>query len=141
MTSPTEVAVIFWRWFWIAAAVLALLVGLIIGGWQLGWWFTAQNATRGAENTQNGYANQTTLRQQITAQLAQVYTLTAEIAAHPDLAAAVKPQRAAIAAIICSDTAQITGTPLPAQQAAWVTVNCTAGIVSPASTYYQAGQP
>ena len=126
MYTPTEVATAFWRWFWIGAAGLALLTGLIIGGWQLGWWFQAQNATRQAENTQNGYSNQVTLRQQVTAQPG---------AAVP----ALEAQRAAVAAIVCADAAQVTGTPLPAQQAQWAARNCTAGIVSPSSTYYQAG--
>lgn len=141
--TPGGVAVAFWRWFWISAVGLALLVGLIVGGWQLGWWFQAQNATRQAENTQNGYANQTTLRQQVTSQLAQVDTITTQIAAagtDAGLIHALKVQRMAIAGTVCSDAAQITGTPLPQQQAEWVSANCSDSTVSPDSTYYQAGQ-
>lgn len=144
MSGPAEVAVAFWRWFWVGVAALVLLAGLIVGGWQLGWWFQAQNATRQAQNTQNGYSNQTTLRQQVTSQLATVDTITTQIAANQgdtSLVTALDAQRMSVAGIVCSDAAQITGTPLPAQQAEWVSANCADGTVSPQSTYYQAGQP
>lgn len=142
--TPAEVITTFWKWFWVIVGALVLLAALILGGWQAGWWFQAHNATRQAQNTQNGYANQSTLRQQVTSQLAAVYSLTTQIAeskGDQPLIAALGPQRTAIAGIVCSDAAQVTGTPLPAQQAQWVTANCTGGTVSPDSTYYQAGQP
>ena len=50
-------------------------------------------------------------------------------------------QRAAVAGIACSDAAQITGVPLPTQQAQWVTANCSDGTVSPGSNLYVAGAP
>jgi hypothetical protein len=120
---------------------LVFLAAVIVGGWQLGWWFTAQNTTRQAELTQNGYSNQTTLRQQITAQLATVDQITTQIAAHPALAPSLRAQRMGVAGIVCGDAAEITGSPLPAQQAQWAAANCSDGVVSPSSTYYQAGQP
>ncbi len=146
--TPAGVIRDTWRWFpaWVTVAVAVLLLGggVILAGWQFGWWLTAQDATRQAEVTQNGYSNQVTLRQQVTSQLAVVYSLTTQIAeANGDLslAAALKPQRMAVAGIVCSDAAQVSGTPLPAQQAEWVSANCEGGTVSPNSTYYQAGQP
>lgn len=125
----------------VAVVVVALIV---VVGWQIGWWFSAQNATRQAEITQNGYSNQTTLRQQVTAKLADVTSITTQLAEPditPDQAAALKAQRAAIAAIACSDAAQITGPPLPAGQAQWVAANCSDGSVSPSSTLYVTGAP
>lgn len=142
--SAVIAIVAFWRWFWAGIIALAVLAGLTLGGWQAGWWFTAQNTTRQAQNTQNGYANQTALREQVTGKLAEVETITTQIAeagSDTGLVAALKAQRMSIAGTACYDAAQITGTPLPAQQAQWVTANCTAGTVSPHSTYYQAGQP
>jgi hypothetical protein len=142
--TPGDVAVAFWRWFWVGVGALALLAALIVGCWQAGWWFQSHDATRQAENTQNGYSNQTTLRAQITSQLATVDSLTtqiAEAAGDQSLITALKPQRMAVAGIVCGDAAQISGTPLPAQQAQWVSANCSDGTVSPGSTYYQAGQP
>jgi hypothetical protein len=142
--TPAEVAVRFWRWFWVGCVALVLTVALILGGWQAGWWFTAQNATRQAELTQNGYSNQVTLRQQVTSQLATVETITTQIAAagtDQSLITALDAQRMGIAGIVCGDAAQITGTPLPVTQAQWVAANCASGTVSPNSAIYQAGQP
>lgn len=141
--TPGNVANTFWRWFWIGVGALALLSLLIVGGWQAGWWFTNQNINREAHAIRNGYSNQQTLREQITAQIANVDTLTTQIAATKDanLTSALKAQRMAVAGIACQDAAGVTGDPLPAQQAQWVTVNCAAGAVRPGSPYYQAGTP
>jgi len=133
----------FWAWFGTIAFFLLVIAGVVLGGWQAGWWFTQQNATRGAETIQNGYSNQSTLRAQITAQIANTETLTSQIAASsdPDLISALKAQRAGIVGIACQDAAEVTGDPLPPQQAAWVTSNCLAGAIRPGSAYYQAGTP
>ena len=142
--GPGQVMATFWKWAGVGVFGLAVVTGLIIGGWQLGWWFQAQNATRQAQNTQNGYSNQSTLRQQVTAQLATVETITTQRAAagtDQSVTAALRAQRMGIASIVCADAAQISGTPLPAEQAQWVSVNCSAGTVSPSSSFYQAGQP
>jgi hypothetical protein len=136
------------RWFgpvlFAGLAVLATGLILTLVGWQAGWWFASHNATRQYQVTQNGTSNQDTLRGQITTQLANVATITTQIAApdtSPAEVAALKPQRAAIAGIACSDAAQITGVPLPVQQAQWVTVNCSDGSVSPGSSLYVTGAP
>lgn len=148
--DPTPAGVIrgTWKWFpaWVVVLFVACLLigGLTYAGHVFGWWLSAQDATHQAENTQNGYSNQTTLRAQVTSQLAAVETITTQIAAagtDTSLVTALSAQRAGIAAIVCGDAAQISGTPLPAQQAQWVSVNCQDGTVSPGSTYYQAGQP
>lgn len=146
--TPAGVTREMWRWFpaWVNALIIVFVsvAALAVAGHYLGWWLSAQDATHQAQNTQNGYANQSTLRQQVTSQLAQVDAITTQIAeagSDGGLAAALKVQRMAIAGTVCSDAAQVTGTPLPPQQAQWVSANCTAGNVSPSSTYYQAGQP
>lgn len=142
--TPTDVAVTFWRWFWVGVGALALAGGLVYGGHVFGWWLSAQDATHQAQNTQNGYANQTTLRQQVTSQLAQVESITTQIAeagGDQSLVTALKVQRASIAGTVCEDASEISGTPLPSQQAQWVTANCTAGTVSPQSPLYVTGAP
>lgn len=145
--SPKDVYRETGRWFGpalvVGLAVLAVGLVLTLVGWRAGWWFAAQNATRQYQVTQNGTSNQETLRAQVTARLADVTTITAQIAAAKDPAevAALKAQRAAIAGIACSDAAQITGVPLPAQQAQWAAVNCSDGSVSPSSTLYVTGAP
>ena len=142
--TPSEVVTAFWRWFWVGVGALVLIGGLTLAMWQAGWWFTAHNATRQAETIQNGYSNQSTLRSQVTAQIAIVTQVTVQIAAaknDPSEVTALEDQRAAIAGIVCSDAAQITGTPLPADQAEWVSVNCSDGSLSPSSTLYVTGAP
>jgi len=141
--TPGTVMSGFWRWFGVGLFTLLVLAALILGGWAAGWWFTNQNIGREAHAIRNGYSNQQTLREQITAQIANVDTLTTQIAASKDrnLIAALKAQRASIAGIACQDAAGVTGDPLPAQQAQWVTANCAAGVVRPGSRFYQAGTP
>lgn len=141
--TPGTVMSQFWRWFGVSLFALAILAGLILGGWQAGWWFTNQNINRQAHAIRNGYSNQQTLREQITTQIGNVDTLTSQIAATHDgnLIAALKAQRAAVAAIVCQDASEVTGDPLPTSQAQWVSSNCQAGNVRPGSTYYQAGTP
>ncbi len=142
--TPTGATAAIWRWFWITGTSVILLTGaLILGGWQAGWWFTSQNINREAHAIRNGYSNQQTLRDQITAKIGDVDTISTQIAATKDLnlAAALKAQRAAVAGIVCGDAAQVTGDPLQPQQAAWVRLNCLAGNLRPGSAYYQAGTP
>lgn len=136
------------RWFapalTVGIAVIVLGAILTLVGWRIGWWFTAQNATRQYQVIQNGTGNQDTLRAQIASQLANVTTITTQIAEagnDPAEVSALKDQRAAVAGIACSDAAQITGVPLPSQQAQWVSVNCSDGTVSPGSPLYQVGAP
>ncbi len=141
--TPGTVMSGFWRWFGVGLFTLIILAALILTGWQAGWWFAGQNATREAHLIRNGYSNQQTLREQITQQIANIDTLTTQIAATHDrnLISALTAQRAAVAGIACQDAAGVTGDPLPAQQAQWVTVNCAAGAVRPGSRFYQAGTP
>lgn len=146
--SPQDVQRGFFRWLpatiVITVVVVVLGGGLAYAGHAFGWWLSGQDATHQAENSQAGYANQTTLREQVTAKLADIEQMTTQIAAagsNKGLTTAVKAQRAATAGIVCSDAAQISGVPLPAGQAQWVAVNCQDGTVSPHSTYYVPGAP
>lgn len=142
--TPAGVVSAFWRWFWVGIGALVLIAGLILGGWAAGWWFTAQNTTRQAELTQNGYSNQTTLRQQVTSNFATLTSIDVQIAqaaGDPSMITELKTERAATGDTICADAAQVTGTPLPQQQAAWVSANCANGTLSPQSPDYQEGQP
>jgi len=150
MGSQDRAAGIAVGWLFGIIGGLVLIGGLIIGGWQAGWWFSVHNAQRQgqinnieAHNIRNGYSSQQSLREQITTQIGNVDTITTQIAASHDksLISALTAQRAAIAATVCQDASEVTGDPLPAQEAQWATANCQAGNVRPGSAYYQAGTP
>jgi cytochrome c5 len=126
----------------LVAGLAVLVIGLILtlAGWRAGWWFAAQNATRQYQVTQNGTSNQHTLRDQISSKLADVASITVQLATAPaGQQPALKAQRAAIAGIACSDAGQVTGVPLPPDQAQWASRNCSAGTLSPGSPLYANG--
>ena len=126
------------------AVVFVIGVAVTFAGWRVHWWFAAQDATRQYQVTQNGTSNQDTLRAQVTSQLGTVATITTQIAAakgDQSEISALEDQRAAVATIACQDAAQISGVPLPAQQAQWVSINCSDGNVSPRSSLYMIGAP
>jgi hypothetical protein len=142
--TPAEAITAIWRWLPVLLLLLLVSGGLTIAGWQFGWWLTAQSVTRQAELTQNGYANQVTLRQQVTANFTTLTAITVQITANSrdsSLVTALRVQRAATGNQVCADAAQITGTALPASQARCVTANCVDGSLAVASSDYQAGQP
>jgi len=121
----------------VGASVLALVVtcALAFGGWEAGWWFTNQNVNRQSHVLRNSYANQQTLRDQITQNIGTVLAITSQIAEDPGAGAALKAQRAAVVAIVCGDAAQVVGDPLNSEQAGFIAANCLAGSVSPTSQY------
>jgi hypothetical protein len=142
--TPGEVGAGFWRWFWVGAAALALIGALIWAGDEFGWWLSAQNATHQAQNTQNGYSNQATLRAQVTQDFTTLTSLGVQIAAAKGDASMVtelKTEQAATAGKVCAEAVQVAGTPLPAQQAQWTAANCAEGNLSPNSPDYVPGAP
>lgn len=143
--SPAQAISMIWRWLPVLLVSLVVAGGITVAGWQFGWWLSAQSATRQAENAQDGYANQSTLRQQVTSNFTTLTSIGVQIATaaagDPELLPALRVQRAATANQVCADAAQVTGTPLPASQARWVTANCVDGSLAVASADYEAGQP
>lgn len=112
--DPTPAGVIreTWRWFpaWVVLLFVALLLigGVTYAGSQFGWWLSAQNATHQAQNIQNGYSNQTSIRQEITADFATLSQIGTQIAASEGdkpLVTALDTQRAAVAAKACAEAA------------------------------------
>lgn len=119
--------------------VIALLAGLVFGGWALGWWFRGENANREAHVIRQGYSNQQTLREEVTRKIGDVQTISVQIAqlGSTDLTTTqpLHAQRKAIVNIVCKDAEQITGDPLPTDQDQFVTANCKLGSISPDSQY------
>jgi hypothetical protein len=144
--TPTGIIRETWRWFpaWatVTLAALVLVFGVILAGWQFGWWLTDQNAARQAQLTQNGDSSQATLREQVTANFTTITSIGTQIAANSSdasLITALKTQRAATADQICSDAAEVSGIPLPQPQAQWVAANCLDGTLSTNSPDYVNG--
>jgi len=146
--TPAGVTREIWRWFpaWVNALIVAfiLVAGLTVAGHYLGWWLSAQNATRQAQNTQNGYSNQAALREEATRDFTTLTSIGVQIAGaagDPSMVTELKAEQSAVAGKICAEAAQVSGAPLPAQQAQWVTANCTAGTLAPDSPDYEPGAP
>lgn len=124
------------KWYAVIGCVAAVvgaifLVGAIVGLWKLDWWVQGQNANAQSHIIRQGYSNQQTLREQITANLATVQGIDVQIAevgpSDPAAIAPLQAQRHAVASIVCQDADEVTGDPLPADQASWVSANCSLG--------------
>jgi hypothetical protein len=146
--TPAGVTREIWRWFpaWVNALIVIAVLGaaLTYAGHAFGWWLSAQDATHQAQSTQNGYANQTTLRQEVTRDFTTLTSIGVQIAGaagDPSMVTELKTEQAATADKVCAEAAQVSGTPLPAQQAAWADRNCTAGTLSPGSPDFIPGAP
>lgn len=116
-------------------ALVAVIAVVVLGGWLIGWWFTGQNVNRESHVLRNSYANQQTLREQITQNIGNVLSVTTQIAETPSAAAQLKAQRVAIVNIVCGDAAQVAGDPLSPDQASFIKTNCEAGSIRPGSPY------
>jgi hypothetical protein len=148
--SPAEFWVGFWKWAGtgIGLCVLGVVAigALVIGGWQANWWFASHNATRSYQVQQEGVNNQDTTRANITqwfGNLTQenVQLTEAQTAKplNPTLVGQIKIELAAQADDICAAAENISGVPLPADQAKFVTVNCQDGVVISTSPYFIPG--
>ena len=126
--------------FHIAAGITGLVIVIaliVLGGWQIGWWFTNQNVNHESHVLRNSYANQQTLRDQITQNIGTVLSVSTQIAETNDVGvtASLKAQRVAVVNIVCGDAAQLAGDSLAADQAQFISANCQAGSISSASPY------
>ena len=129
----------------IAAVVSFLVIGVIVlVGWQAGWWFQVQNAKRQGQiinieghNIRNGYSNQQTLRDEITANEQNVSQATGELPfVTKDQRGGIELQRKYEVNTICADAAQVTGDPLDSPQASFVNQNCSDGSIKTTSQYW-----
>ena len=112
----------------VATLIVILLIAMItVAGWRAHWWIAQSSANHRAHVTRSGYANQQTLRDQITLKLGDVTDLDSQIIANPSNKAQLIAQRRAIADIVCQDAEQVTGDALPANQVIWVNNNCVMG--------------
>lgn len=123
--------------------VILVLAAVVLGGWWIGWWFKGQNVNRESHLFRNSYANQQTLRDQITQNVGNVLAISTQLAEANSKNAkmALRAQRYAVTQIVCQDADQVAGDPLPSDQGAFVKTNCEAGNVSPSSPFNQGVNP
>lgn len=133
----------FWKWSGVGLFIAALLGGLVVVGWQAGWWFSNQNNNRNYQQTQNGDSNQEALRQQMGSNftlLAQDDVAIAKAQGNPGLTGQYKVEAAATAAQLCDEGTRVnSAVPLDPHIAAWLRLNCSMGVVAPASKYFIPG--
>ena len=91
-----------------------LCIGIIIGGWQLGWWLKSETVNRNAVILQDSYGRQNALVEQVLDDIREVE------------AGNLPPQQViAITAQICDSTAKLTGSiQLPQSAVAFTARNC-----------------
>lgn len=94
----------------LAAFTVIVLAVIIFGGWQLGWWFRAQNVNRSAAINRSSLAFQQAKVDELTRKQADLKALqaTASTTQDADQKAQLDAQAAAITSIICADYAQVT---------------------------------
>lgn len=145
----TPAGVIAGTWRWLPAVVVVMVVTIALGGaltlvmWAGGWWFASHDATRQAQVTQNGYSNQTTLRQEANTDFATITSIGVQLAQDkddPSMTTELKTEQAATGNKLCGELNEITDG-LPADQAQWNTANCANGTLSPNSPDYIQGAP
>jgi hypothetical protein len=113
-----------------------VIVGFVIWlGHAFGWWLTEDSVQRQGKINRESYGFQQAHRDELTHEIAQVYTITSQMTgASGDQAQALGAQRWAIVGQACQTASQITD-PLPTDQATWVDQNCSAGTGKPGSQY------
>lgn len=137
-----QAAVEFWKWFWAGVVVLAIIVGITLGGWQAGWWFSNQNVNRAYQQQQNGLNNQDTNRQLIEKNFAtltneQVQLTQAQKANDTTMVGEVMIEMEAQAGQLCQEGEIINdAVAYPDDIRSWFSANCQYGAVLPTSKYY-----
>lgn len=95
---------------------LAVVAGIVIGGYQLGWWLREQRVNRGAEIRRGSFEYQETRRDEIVRQSGLLADIDAQLA-NPDLTAeqssALRAQREAVARQLCNIAADLIGYTAP----------------------------
>lgn len=113
---------------WLGAALLAVAViaGIVFGGWQLGWWFKTQNTNREAHLQRNSYAFQQTMRENVMKGIADYRSYDTQIAEIPSAAPQLQAQQHAELETTCQQGAQLTGDVDPSITV-FLTTYCDAG--------------
>ena len=112
---------------------LAVIAAVVVGGWQAGWWFTAQNVQKQAHINRTSYEAQKTYRDKIVADQTTIATITAQIAdpsTTTDQKQALTAQRTAVVNEVCQVATNLTASDLPTVIVTFVTSNCPEGTLA-----------
>lgn len=115
------------------------VVGVCVGGYEGYWALAGHNADHQAHINRQQYGNQETDRELVTKDFGDFNDITVQIAENPTLAHQLGVQRLAALNTLCQNANEVTGDPLPASQASFITKNCLDGQADPNSTYSQIG--
>lgn len=114
---------------WIGAGVvgLAVIVGLIIGGWRLGWWMTARGTNYQNHIFQHSYGAQSAYKEQLRQAVVDIDAVAVQISdpsTPQSEKAALTAQRAAMVNQACDIASKVTDNALTPDEASFVATNC-----------------
>jgi len=110
---------------WVGLITLAMLAALIIGGWKAHWWFAQHNADNQAHVIQHGYANQSSLQTEITADISKIDDLNLEYTNGGNYADIANTEHHLLN-VICGD-ANMLDAPMPNDEGTFITAHCVDG--------------
>jgi len=101
------------RTVWILSSILALVLiaGIVVGGYQLGWWLKKNAVNRNAKINRQSYEVQQTYHEESIRDMASVRAIDTQLAepgTTPDLRAQLQAQRMAIVTQTCDAISRLT---------------------------------
>lgn len=106
-------------------AGLVIFAGIILGGWQAGWWFTTQNVNRTDVLYQQSYAAQNSAEHELSQEVTEIGKVDSQLAdpvVLPPQRSALTAQRVAMLNQACETAGTITHPTVT--HAAWFAQNC-----------------
>lgn len=110
---------------WVGLITLVMVAALVIGGWKAHWWFAQHNADNQAKVIQHGYANQSSLRDEITQDITKIDELNQEVSNGGNAQDAAVEQHHLLD-VICADNDKL-DSPLQGDQGDFVIAHCVDG--------------
>ena len=114
------------KWALAVIGGAVLLVGIVVGGWQLGWWASEEAVNRRAEINEQSFARQTALQEEVLTRYREVTKIDTQLTyANDEQAKALRAQRKALVVRLCDAEARMTGrVTIPADAQAFVQEEC-----------------
>ena len=100
-----------WRGALWTLVALGIIAGLVIGGWQLGWWIKGASVNRNARILQHNDGRQTAYIDQVRHLETDLRAIDSQIALSPDQAATLRAQQSAERDQLCAAAGGIDSPP------------------------------